>query len=171
MDLSKLPKLSSNPEEPPPTTTDQPVVQYASAASSRPPTGVGEAWISLGVGTFLLLWQPRFIQWVSFRVFGTSFNQFLDPAGNVVSYQSLPEFWSDLGPTLFGIVLILDGLLFFTRRRGPLRIALALTVVAVAFNLCWTVFSYSKYGLAPLSALAVIFGIFIASAQWRTLKR
>jgi len=137
--------------------------------------GVAETWISLGVGLFLLLFYPRFLQWASSRVFHTHFVEFTDnDTGAVVPYQTLPEFWSDLGPTLFGVVLILDGLLILTRKPALVMAAFVLTLISTAFNIVWVVVSYSKYGLAPISFLAVIFGGFILSTQWnsfRTMKR
>jgi hypothetical protein len=145
--------------------------QTAGVPSPHPPFGAWpDAWISIAIGIFLLFWQPRFLQWTSSRIFHTAFNEFLDPSGNVVPYQTLPQFWSDLGPTLFGIVLIVDGLLIFARKRALVWIALILTVAASGFNLCWFIGSYSKYGFAPISALAVIFGVYIASSQWRMLR-
>ncbi len=181
MDLSKLPKLSKTNEAqqqdaqtrpPPPIDPPEPLpdVPYARQSQSAPAGGWSETWLSIGIGIFLLLFQPRFLEWLSSRLFHTFFNEFTDANNNIVPYQTLPEFWSDLGPTLFGFVFIIDGLLIFTRRRELYWAAFALTIIATAYNLLWCIGSYSKYGFAPISFLAVIFGGFIASAQWRLIK-
>src|SRR3954467_10313784 len=107
MDLSKLPKLSETPKPPP----QEPTPARPADPPPPEPTSVGlEAWISIAVGAFLLLIYPRFLQWLSHRLFGTHFNPFVDNAGNIVPYSQVPEFWGDLGPVLFGVVLILEGL-------------------------------------------------------------
>jgi hypothetical protein len=176
MDLSKLPKLSktgeaqesSRPNEMPaaePTPTAAP----SAPAQSLAVGGWIEAWVSIGIGLFLLLFWPRFLQWLSSRLFHTHFDEFIDNNNNVIPYQTLPVFWSDLGPTLFGIALVIDGLLMFTRRRGFYWFAFGLTIAATTFNLLWVVISYSNYGLAPISFLAVIFGVIMAVTQWRAL--
>ena len=186
MDLSKLPKLSKTSEAqqldaqtrpPPPTESSaaqlesRPVkVTYVWSSQSAPAGGWSETWLSIGIGIFLLLFQPRFLEWLSSRLFHTYFNEFLDADNNIVPYRTLPEFWSDLGPTLFGIVFIMDGLLIFTRRRELYWTAFAPTILATGYNLLWCIGSYSKYGFAPISFLAVIFGGFIATSQWRLIK-
>jgi len=77
----------------------------------------------------------------------------------------------DLGPVLFGIVLILDGIvLLATRSRRLLAIAFVLTIVATAYNAVYVVGSYARSGFAPISFLAAVFGIYIAWSQWRTLQ-
>jgi hypothetical protein len=186
MDLSKLPKLSKTNEaqqldaqmRPPPpmeSSAAQPEPQpakvtYVWSSQTAAAGGWSETWLSIGIGIFLLLFQPRFLQWLSSRLLHTHFDEFLDADGNIVPYQTLPEFWSDLGPTLFGIVFIVDGLLIFSRRRELYWTAFGLTIVATVYNLVWCIGSYSKYGFAPISFLAVIFGGFIAIAQWRLIK-
>jgi hypothetical protein len=184
MDLSKLPRLSETNKEPPPASTpelDQPLpaqrlpnVHPAAAYEPRaaePVAASGDVWISLAVGVVLLLMQPRFLLWVSSRVFGTHFNEFLKPDGAVVPYPQVPEFWGDLGPTLFAFVLILEGItLAFSRNRAVLALAFGLTVLATGYNAIYLVMTYSTYGLALLSALAVVFGVYIARYQWTLLK-
>jgi hypothetical protein len=185
MDLSKLPKLSKtqetrrlemdkqSPEGEPPAAQPEPPqadVTYASSSQPAPAGGWSETWLSIGIGIFLLLYQPRFLEWLSSRMFHTYFNEFRDDANNIVPYQTLPEFWSDLGPTLFGLVLIIDGLVIFTRIREIYWVAFGMTVATTAFNLVWCIGSYSNYGFAPISFLAIIFGGFIATAQWRLIR-
>jgi hypothetical protein len=180
MDLSKLPKLSKTTEaerpaaQQPPTTAAEPPLAHlppALPAQAVLTGGWGEAWLSIGIGIFLLFFQPRFLQWLSSSIFHTHFNEFHDlDSNNIVPYQTLPEFWSDLGLTLFGVVLLLDGLLMFTRRRSLCWFALGLTTASTVLNLVWCVGSFSEYGFAPISFLAVVFGVFMAAAQWRMLR-
>jgi hypothetical protein len=179
MDLSKLKKFSDtkSQELPPTDAPPQPVasvpvareqpVDYR-AGQSGTPMGLAETWLSIGVGLFLLFFYPRFLQWACSRVFHTHFDEFIDQnTGAIVPYQSLHGvFFSDLGPTLLGIVLIVDGLLLFTRRPTLTLFALVLTLVSTLFNLGWVVLSYSTYGLAPISFLGAIFGGFILTTQW-----
>lgn len=175
MDLSKLPKLSKTGEaqvsSPPQQLPSAEPLSQATPIPAQSLTSASwlETWISITIGLFLLLVWPRFLQWLSSRLFHTHFNEFIDANGNVVPYQTRPEFWSDLGPTLFGVALVIDGLLMFTRRRALYWFAFALTVATTAFNLVWVVVSYSNYGVAPISCLAVIFGVIMAVTQWRAL--
>jgi len=168
MDLSKLPKLSETPR--PPAQGDPPPAESERRdEGALPPTG-GEVWISIAVGLIMLFLYPRFLQWVFSRLFGTHFNEFVTPAGEVVPYPQMPEFWADLGPTLFGIALLLEGLvLLFAKKRAVLWVAFVLMVGTVAYNLVYAIASYSRYGLAMASALAVVFGVYIAMHQWRLL--
>jgi hypothetical protein len=168
MDLSKLPRLSqSDKQAPPPRPAEtEPTPRRAEPLPASGP----EAWISLAVGVILLLMYPRFMQWVCSRVFGTHFNEFMLD-GKVVPYPQVREFWMDLGPTSFAVVLIFEGLvLAFARKPLLVWIAFGLTVAVTTYNLIYVVASYSKYGLAIISALAVAFGVYIAMGQWRMLQ-
>ncbi len=189
MDLSKLPKLSDTARHTPdPATapsTGTPAVDPVGSTPRPQPVipavyrndaiGIAETWLSIGVGAFVLLYWPRFLQWASSRVFHTFFNEFKDnDTGAVVPYQTVPDFWSDLGPTLLGIVLVVDGLLLFSRKPALVLCALVLTVISTAYNLFYVIWSFPTFGLAPVSFLAVIFGGFILATQWmafRSLRR
>ena len=177
MDLSKLPRLSNTPTPPPDPASPSPAepapTPVENIPAQRPPVpGTGaEAWISLAVGALLLLIFPRFLQWASSRLFHTHFNEFLDPSGKVVPYTTLPEFWSDLGPTLFALVLIVDGLILaFARRPAAVWAAFLFNLAATAFNLIWLLYSFNRYGLPIISAMAVAFGIYIAIFQWGLIQ-
>jgi len=160
------PQSAADANQPPPATS------ASQSFSAEPGAGHGpEAWLSLAIGAFLLLMYPRFLQWLSSRVFHTHFNEFQLEDGTIVPYTQVPEFWMDLGPVLFGIVLILDGIvLLATRSRRLLAIAFVLTIVATAYNAVYVVGSYARSGFAPISFLAAVFGIYIAWSQWRTLQ-
>jgi hypothetical protein len=128
-------------------------------------------WISVAVGAILLLMQPRLIQFLCHKLFGTSFAPYIDANGNVVPYTAQLDFWSDLGITLFALVLLLEGLaLAFTRKRRLVMLAFALTVVTTAYNLGYLIYTFSS-GVAILSALAVAFGGYIAVFEWRLLQQ
>ncbi len=179
MDVSKLPRLSGEKKDAAPDL--QPVLGSAEMADSetcvltaapprRAPGIPGEAWISFVVGAFLWYWQPRMLQWIASRIFHTSFNEFvLD--GAIVPYRQVPEFWMDLGPALFGLILILDGLvLAFARTRLLITAAFSLTLLATGYNLVYVFATYSKYGAAPISFLAAGLGAYIAYCQWQMLR-
>lgn len=133
--------------------------------------GGAEAWISIGLGVILLLMNPRLFQYIFHVCFGTHFAPYVMDDGTEVPYTDQLDFWSDLGITLFGIVLIIDGfVLFIARRRTLLWIAFALTVATTAYNAGYLAMTFSRGGLAIISAFAVLFGGFIAAYQWRLLQ-
>jgi hypothetical protein len=173
MDLSKLPKLSETPKPPapPPPPQNDPPSQKSTDYAPEPASVGMEAWISIAVGIFLLLMYPRFLQWLSHRVIGSHFNPFVDSAGNIVPYSQVPEFWGDMGPVFFGLVLIFEGLVMaFIRRTALVAVVLTLTALATLYNLIYLVMSYSRFGLAPISFLAVAFGFYICMYQWKYLR-
>lgn len=171
MDLSKLPRLSETDKQTPPPPEQTLPPQQPVAPPPMPAAAVGpEAWFSIGIGIILLLMFPRFLQWASSRVFGTNFNEFVTPDGIIVPYPQVPAFWMDLGPTLFGIVLILEGIaMILARSRSVVWFAFVLTVIATGYNIIYLFMSYSTQGLALISAFAGLFGVYIAMYQWRML--
>jgi hypothetical protein len=130
-----------------------------------------EVWISIAVGALLLLMQPRLLQFIAHKIFGSHFSPYIDTAtGAEVPYTAQSDFWSDLGITLFGFVLIVEGLaIAFARRRGVVMAAFVLTVLTTAYNLGYLVMTFSS-GVAILSAFAVAFGVYIAIFQWNLLQ-
>jgi hypothetical protein len=183
VDLSKLPRLS-NSEKPhasaptqPPVPAQQPAasqpIPQAASYDSAPPRGFsGEAWLTLAVGIILLLMFPRFPQWGSSVVFHTHFNQYVDADGvTIIPYTQVHDFWPDLGCTLFGVVLIIEGLAMgLAKHPLVLWIALALTILATGYNLVYLIVSFSQFGLAVVSALAVAFGIYLIAIHWQLLR-
>jgi hypothetical protein len=165
MDLSKLPKLSETPRP-----ASQPEPSPPPQESAPHPLSSAEGWVSMGIGIIFLVMFPRFLQWVASRLFGTNFNEFMLD-GNIVPYPQVPEFWSDLGITLFSIVLIIEGIILALSPKRPLIwIAFALTTAAAIYNLIYVVTSYSRFGLAVVSAVAVVIGGYIAIIHWNMLK-
>jgi hypothetical protein len=147
---------------------------YSPSYHTAPDPDVGygaEAWISIAVGVILLLMQPRLIKFICHKVFGTYFAPYVDADGNEFPYTAQLDFWSDLGLTLFALVLILEGfVLAFARKRMLILIAFALTVLTTVYNLGYLVFTFNA-GIAILSAMAVAFGVYIAIYEWRLLQR
>ena len=146
----------------------------AQALPYRPRVDIGtgaEVWISVAVGALLLLMQPRLLQFLFHKIFGTSFAPYIDPqTGAEVPYTAQMDFWSDLGITLFAFVLIGEGLaIAFARKRGVLMLAFGLTVLTTAYNFAYLVLTFSS-GIAILSAFAVAFGAYIAIFQWKLLQ-
>ena len=182
MDMSKLPRLSntqSGSQDAEAAPADNPSDAHKRCIPTFTAAGRGQSaarriqhadvWISIAVRAILLLMYPRFLQWVSSRVFGCRVGWIM-PEGK--TYTQMPEFWGDLGPTLFGLVLLVEGIaLAMARKRFMLMIAFALTTaVATGYNLGYLVLSYSTYGLALVSALAVAFGVYILMYQWKMLQ-
>jgi hypothetical protein len=191
MDLSKLPRRSTTAPAPPAgycacgaplragarfcDSCGAPVAAAPDqrAFSTGADVGTGaEVWLSVAIGALLLLMQPRLLQFLSHKLFGTFFSPYIDPeTGSEVPYTAQLDFWSDLGITLFAFVLILEGLaIAFARRRGVVALAVGLTVLTTAYNLAYLAYTFSS-GVAILSAFAVAFGVYIAIFEWRLLQQ
>jgi hypothetical protein len=174
MDLSKLPKLSETQKA---KASDQAAESQSNPAPSSPLNyrlGVqpdpGGAWISIGVGVILLLLQPRLLQFIAHKLFGTQFAPFMQN-GEEVPYTTLIDFYSDLGIISFALILVLEGItLLFATNRTFVWIAFVLTLFVTAYNLLYLVKTYNAYGLPIVSAFAVVFGVYIAVQHWRTLQ-
>jgi hypothetical protein len=68
------------------------------------------------------------------------------------------------------MVLIVDGILMVRARRPTVVLAaLILTVLATLGNLIYLVATFSN-GLPIISALAVVFGVYIAISQWSVFR-
>ena len=182
MDLSKLPRLSKTPPGPPadgPAGTD-PVTGTPADGTHRPaplayrpappddPGAGPQAWISIAIAGLILFMNPTFLVFLSHWLRGEPYRPFVDPTAD---YHASLNFWRDLVITAFAVVLILDGLVMLFARKSLLVLtAFVMTVAATVGNLIYLIYSYPSDGLALESALAVIFGVFIAMQQWRTLQ-
>jgi hypothetical protein len=183
VDLSKLPRLSNSQQPPIPTPNpDETIAQTVPSANPQrvpmdyaPPQSAafrGEAWIAFAIGIILLLMFPRFLQWGSSRIFHTHFNEYVMADGvTIVPYPQMHDIWPDVGCTLFGLTLVLEGLaLGLPKNRLILWIAFVFTILATAYNLIYLITSFNQYGLALVSALAVVFGVYITGSHWRYLQ-
>jgi hypothetical protein len=167
MDLSKLPKLSQTPkppEENPPQQSEPPGQRTGDPRVARMMAGP-EAWIGLAIGLILLLMQQRFLGFVFRRDIGT----FLDEKGQTIAYTQTIFFLNDVGLAVFGVALMLDGVLLLAAKPWSVALGLVVTVIACVLNLYTVVRLYSGYGLQVLPALAVAFGVYTAMFQWKVM--
>jgi hypothetical protein len=153
-----------------------------------------EAFLSIAVGLFLMMMAPMGIQYLKARVTGQAFTPYLHPTEpnvyvDFVRYQNTATgvttdykyrdtfnaYWSDMSVTLFALALILEGIvLALVRNRWLVLLAAMIIVAATCLNLWYVVASYTRtspitgqaYGLPPMSALAVIFGVVMAGYQF-----
>jgi hypothetical protein len=173
MDISKLPKLSQS-EAPPPEPVTPVANQQITCAPARPEgNSLAEAWVSIAIGVILLLCFPRLLQFVSSKILHTSFGYtFTDTNGSSITYGQTVFFWSDVATTAFAVVLIVDGILMVRARRPAVLLAVfALTALTTLANVVYIATTYQNYGLPIVSALAVVFGGYIAMTQWAMYKR
>jgi hypothetical protein len=181
MDLSKLPRLSeTNKEQPPPAEAGQPAMVNPApipAARYAGPVDAGnsaDAWIAIGVGALVVLMSTRILKYVfsSSDRFAQQFSFTVN--GQLTPYTHTYFFWSDLSLVSFGLAMIVEGLvLAFARKAGTVMIALSLTILATAINAIFLVAMMvlpDGFGLQIFSALAVVFGVYIAMYQWNLLK-
>ncbi|HWP40181.1 MAG TPA: hypothetical protein VNL70_04600 [Tepidisphaeraceae bacterium] len=186
MDLSRLPRLSqtarhaTGQQTASSDATHSPPVQQPEAAmppeyqliKPRADSTGPQAWISIAIGMIIQLMSTRFWSFVSSAIFGTPFTwRFTDASGASLSYLRTVFFPGDLSMVLFGMVLILEGIVFlWARSRVLLQAAFGLTCATTLLNLWFVVWMmYKGYGLQLFSALAVAFGGYIAMQQWRML--
>jgi hypothetical protein len=133
-----------------------------------------DAWIAIGVGALVVLMSTRILKYVfsSSERFAQEFSFTVN--GQPAPYTHTYFFWSDLALVSFGLAMIVEGLvLAFARKPGTVLIALSLTVLATAINAIFLVAMMvlpDGFGLQIFSALAVIFGGYIAMYQWNLLK-
>jgi hypothetical protein len=191
MDMSKLPRLSQSDAPPPdeaPGLSDEPRMRSAVVATSNetpPRLGSGaEAWISIGIGLLVLFMSPNTLKYVASKISHSPLELFPDPTrpfpakcdfilyedGTKIFYRNMPVFWSDVVVTAFALILILDGLvLVWARRAKTVLIAFGITALATAANGIY-LFTTIQSGLPIISAFAVLFGVYIAIAQWGYYK-
>ncbi len=186
MDLSKLPKMSDTrqaetdrqrqaaelqadqPQPPAP-----PVADYQSARVVAMEAGSGGGWISIVVGVLLILFQPRFWQWVAHKLFGSSFTwTFSDVDGSPLPYEKTVFFPGDLAVSLFAMALVVEGIvqLIAPRSRPAIWFSLLIVGAATALNLLFLGYMLARgQGLQLFSAIAVVIGIFMVVQQWQML--
>ncbi|MEA2711695.1 MAG: hypothetical protein QOF78_4296 [Phycisphaerales bacterium] len=188
MDMSKLPRMSQTPP-PPPDEPQQQASQSAAPAAApvhtaashyreehayaAEPIGgsLAEAWISIAIGLILLFATTAFrlVQYLSSP--GTFTWTFNDENGAPIKYTQTVFIWGDAAMLLFSIVLILEGLLLFTRKPGLIALAFGITVLTIAVNLFFLAGMMTRgYGFQLASALAIAFGVYIAIFQWKLLQ-
>lgn len=196
MDLSKLPKMSDTrrakvermrepqssglpvSEEPPAVPPDNPArppsdsPKYDGSQVIAADASAG-AWMSLIVGLLLVLFMPRWWQWIAHRSFGANFTwTFTNPDGSPLAYEHSVFFWGDLAITLFAVALLVEGvaLLLTAGSRASIWFTLAVVSMATIVNLGYLVYMFARgYGIQLPSALASAFGVFMCVQQWQLL--
>ena len=173
MDMSKLPRMSQSPAPPPPPAPaplpvgEDPLPYHR----AQPETGstAAEAWISIAIGAILMFCFPYFLQWLISLVssYKPPFLPITDMnSGKEVPYPQSIFFFSNLCTFAFALVLIVEGLLLLTRRPVLILMGLCLTIAATALNAVYLVKAFlNSEGLPIVSALAVVFGVYIAIFQ------
>ena len=151
-----------------------------------------EAFLAIAVGLFLLLMSPSGIKYYSAVLSGRAYTPFQDPdspdpnkrvdfirfqdlqTGATIDkkYRDMPNyFWSDTVITAFALVLILEGIvLALLRRPWIVLITAVLTVAVTLANLIYVCGTFSNYGIAPFSMVAVIIGVLMAAYQFHYYK-
>ena len=165
MDYSKLPKLSNTPSPPegPPESPEQRDFR-ADAGSPAPVSIGGEAFLSIAFGAIFLLMYRRVLAWMLGRGVGT----FTNETGQTITYAQSVFLWLDLGPALFGVALILDGICLIICRPWALWLGMLVTSLSVAVNL-WVSVWLLNYG-PYISMLCAAFGVYAAIYQWKLLR-
>lgn len=178
--MSKLPRMSQSPE-PPPAQPDPATALPAYATPAYPQErspSFAEAWISIAVGLILLLMSPYTLQWLvslisSYKPPFLPIESF-DPKTGITSevpYLRSIFFFGHLCVFAFALVLIIDGLVLFTRKRVLIMDALVVTAVTTLMNLIYVAKAVSNGEALPIiSALAVAFGVYIAMLQWKLVQ-
>ena len=152
-------------------------------------SGLGiEAWISIGLGLFLLFIAPMGVKYWSAKLTGRTFAPYDHPenpgekadftrwqdmqtgAITDIKYTETSGFWSDNAITLFAIVLILDGIVAaFVRKKPLVLLTFLLTILATVGNLAYLIATFNQ-GFAILSFLAVLIGGMMIFLQWQLLQ-
>ena len=186
MDMSKLPRMSQTPPPPAEVTPEisnaegrsAPGIPAAQAQrayrqevdyGTEPTVSLAEAWISIAIGLILMFVSTagRFLEYLTSSNFSWNF---IDPTGAPLPYRQTVFFWGDVAIFAFSLLLIIDGLILFTRKPALVTIAFAFTVVTVLMNFFYVVRMMNGYGFQLWSAIAVAFGVYIALFQWRLLQ-
>jgi len=173
MDLSKLPKLgeSGKPTSSAPSTPPMEASPPPPAPAREDPAAGPEIFINVIIGLILVyMGWPIFDYLISIAT-GRPFKYpVTDPAGNALRYPSTVFFWMNMGVALFGIALILYGLLGRSAKRAVSGAVLILLALAAAVCVYATIVSLSVLGLQLLPALCAAFAIYLAMYQWRRFK-
>ncbi len=192
MDMSKLPRMSQTPPPPPPEPSDaaapedegratrgvapapQSAYRQEQGYATEPPPSLAEAWISIAIGLILLFIFPNFWQWLISKVssYKPPFLPITDiNTGAEIPYTQSIFFFGHLCVFAFALVLIIDGLILFTRRPALLMFAFVFTVISTAMNFFHVANETMQgRGFPLVSALAFAFGVYIAIFRWKLLQ-
>lgn len=152
----------TNPPQPPMDPHKAQPLNYQ-CACARGDDFKGSAVFSIAFGVFLVFFMPRFFQWVLHRLFHTQFNPIIDTAtGAMVPYTQSIFFWADLGPAVFAIASIIEGVALLVKPKKPIfLLAAGIMAISAILNTGYVLISFGKgYGFAPFSFLAAFFGVY-----------
>ena len=168
MDHSKLPRMSRTPGQQPDDDGPPPRVVYVERAEVAGPSG----WLSLIIGSVLLLMYPRLWTYLSHVLIGTAFAPFVMPDGTTVPYTSTVDIWSDLAIAAFAVAMVVEGIVLLAapRSRAALLAATALAALATVGNALFLLYSLTSGGLEIVSLLATLFGGWMTVTLWRLAR-
>lgn len=138
-----------------------PQQQYAQAPSAS--DSAANAYFDLVIGALLLLIFPRFWQWASDCLFGTSrMAPWALPDGTIIPYMQANggyDFNADLTIAIYAVALVICGLsTLFIKRTAMQWVSIAILAIATAYNAFFMITTYASHGLAIVSFLATAFG-------------
>jgi hypothetical protein len=195
MDLSKLPRMSRTPPVPAESETPAAPAETSAVPTTpcpvcKTPIRVGarfcdscgvqisshgggtiavpgpEAWISIAVAAILLFMYPGLLKFLAHPHDTSALDAFDNTSGVTIPYTHSAFIWSDLGVTLFALILLIDAaVLVLFPRRIPLLIAAALSALVAVFNIGVVAHNTSITGFPVQCGLAVAFGIYMAFSQ------
>jgi hypothetical protein len=196
MDMSKLPRLSNTAQSTPPPAgdapappaPDPPIPSRPEPPYSEQPMTQGllmgaEVWLTGVLGLIFMLLGKNFgiylISKLTGGVYHTGVNWTAGPlTGTEVSYPDLQGFvmWTDASLFLFGLAMVFEAIVLFASsgarglRRPLIRLAFAITILAIGFNLIACVKLISGGATPFISLLATAFAVYIAMYEWTLLK-
>jgi len=133
--------------------------------------GLAEAWFSIAIGLIVLFVFPYTIQYLLSPAAFEKNHSFTDAQLNPIHYTHTEVFWADLGMTVFGVALLIEGLaLLLPLRRASIAAVLVLTSAAGIFNLYVVIRTYNILGFQLFCALAVAISGYMALTQWRLMR-
>jgi hypothetical protein len=128
---------------------------------------LADAWFSLVIGLIVLFVFPNTIRYIHSRATFDQNYPVTDGQGNVVPYAQSNLFLPDLGMTIFGIALIVEGLAQIVALRRPVVLAVFfLTTAAGLFNLYVVIHMFNIAGFQLFCAVAVAISGYMALSQW-----
>jgi len=167
MDLSKLPKLSQTPAPPPESPTPPQQTPPPRVVPVVVMPGLADAWFSIAIGVIVLFIFPHTFQYLHAPAAFQQNNPVTDSQGNTIPYVQSEIFWADLGMTVFGIVLLIEGIAQIVARRRPVLLTVFfLTAAAGLFNLYVVIRTYDLIGFQVFCAVAVAICGYMALSQW-----
>jgi hypothetical protein len=134
------------------------------------PLGIAEAWIGIVIAAILVYLYPNFFRFLAHPHDTSAFDP-NDANNNVLPYIKSAFIWSDLGISLFCVVLLLDAaVMLFARKKSLIRTALVLSIATALFNV-WAIIHVTPLAFFPLQcAIAVALAIYLAIVQAQMLR-